>query len=192
MLTDDLKKKHVAVKVEISDLNILAAFYLRKFSRISFLFQKSIREHTLEELTALRYMENGLILHLTNLDDDTSDYSFRTIRKDLAKEVKDQQLIKKLNGLIDSYRKGLSNFKNKHRNKRIAHLNEMNDKNFDVFLNFETEFRPLILQANQIGDLIWGERLNHKFRLGSLEGNIDLRKMAEENEFNIHLRKDFT
>jgi len=61
MLTDDQKEKYSSLKVEVIDMNILTHFFIRKINRIGYLFQKTTRHHILEEFTALRYMENGLI-----------------------------------------------------------------------------------------------------------------------------------
>ena len=44
------------------------------------------------------------------------------------------------------------------------------------FLNFETELKPLIIEANGIADFIWGEDIIVKFKLGSMEGIIDFKK----------------
>jgi hypothetical protein len=80
MLTDEQKNKFSSLRVEIIDINILAHFFVKKFNRFGYLFQESTRHHIIEEFVSLRYMENGLILHLTNLDDDNSSFSFLDFR----------------------------------------------------------------------------------------------------------------
>ena len=149
MLTEKQKTDFASLRVEILDLNVLAYFFIKKINRFAYLFQKTTREYVLEEFIALRYMENGIILHLTNLDDDSSKYSFQKVAKDINKTIKDTKLLKTFNQDIKDYRKNINTLKVKHRNSRIAHLNYDDDLNFDQFLNFATQLRPLILEANK-------------------------------------------
>ncbi len=76
-------------------------------------------------------MENGIILHLTNLDDDSnSTYSFHNASKAINKTIKDQRTLKAFNKMIKDYRKNVNALKTKHRNTRIAHINYDTDLNF--------------------------------------------------------------
>ena len=144
-----------------------------------------------EELVALRYMENGLILHLTNLDDDDSKFSFKTITKEINKTIKDQKQLKQLNDYLKVYRRDLNKLKNNHRNFRIAHLNYTEDLNIDEFLNFNTELNPLLKDANMIGDLIWGKEINYGFKLGTFEEILDFRRLTENLKVDISSEKGF-
>lgn len=191
MLTKEQKKEFSSLKVELIDLNILACLYIRKLNRIGYLFQNSTRHFMLEELTALRYMENGIILHLTNLDDDVSTYSFRQILKATNKTYKDQTGIKELKKKFDTYRKNINVLKVKHRNARIAHLNYLEDLNIDVFLNFDSYLKPLIAEANEIGDFIFGEEIVYKFKLGTYEGILNFREIFENLKFDRNGQKEF-
>lgn len=191
MLNIEQKEKFASLRVELIDLNILACFYVRKINRVGYLFKKSTRHYVLEEFTALRYMENGIILHLTNLDDDSSNFSFRKILKEVNKTIKDPNEIKKLKEKLDAFRKNVNTLKVKHRNSRIAHLNSLTDLNLDEFLNFDTILKPLISEANDIGDFIWGEIIKYKFKLGSLEGILDFREIFETLKFDINGQKEF-
>jgi hypothetical protein len=191
MLTDKQKEKFLSLRVEIIDLNILSCFYVRKINRLGYLFQHSTRHYMLEEFTALRYMENGLILHLTNLDDDSSSYSFRKVLKEVNSSIKDQKILREFKSKLDSYRQNVNGLKNKHRNLRIAHLNYLEDLNIDEFLNFDAYLKPLIKQANEIGDYIWGEKIRYLFKLGSLEGVLDFREIFEELKFDINAQREF-
>lgn len=179
MLTDKQKTDFASLRVEILDLNVVSYFFIKKINRFAYLFQKTSREYVLEEFIALRHMENGIILHLTNLDDDSSKYSFQKIAKDINKTIKDPEILKNLNQKIKEYRKNINTLKVKHRNSRIAHLNYDNDLNFDQFLNFASQLRPFILEANKLADLIWGEKINVYFKLGAFEGILDFRKDTE-------------
>ena len=191
MLTDKQKTDFASLRVEILDLNVVAYFFIKKINRFAYLFQKTTREYVLEEFIALRYMENGIILHLTNLDDDSSKYSFQKVTKDINKTIKDPKLLKTFNQNIKDYRKNINTLKVKHRNTRIAHLNYDDDLNFDQFLNFATQLRPLILEANKLADLIWGEKINVHFKLGSLEGILDFRKGTENFTIDVTKVKSF-
>jgi hypothetical protein len=145
----------------------------------------------LEELIALRYMENGLILHLTNLDDDSSTFSFRKVLKETNKTITDQKAIKQLRDSLDTFRQNINFLKVQHRNKRIAHLNYLEDLNFDEFLNFDKLIKPLIKEANEIGDLIWGEKIEYRFKLGTYEGILNFRKIFETLKMDINGQKEF-
>ncbi len=155
MLTDEQKNKFFSLKVEIIDINILAHSFVRKLNRFGYLFQKSTRHHIFEEFVSLRYMENGLILHLTNLDDESSKFSFRKVEKEIKKSRQDQKQLTKFNKLLDTYRQDINKLKTAHRIRRIAHLNYDEDLPLDKFINFEKDLYPLIKSANLIGDFVW-------------------------------------
>lgn len=143
------------MRVEIIDINILAHCFVRKFNRFGYLFQKSTRHHVFEEFVSLRYMENGLILHLTNLDDDSANFSLRKVLKEINKSPQNQNKVRRFNALLTTYRQDINKLKNDHRINRIAHLNYDEDLPLDQFLNFEKELYPLIKSANLIGDFVW-------------------------------------
>lgn len=191
MLTPHQKKDFSSLRVELIDLTILACFYIRKLNRLGFLFQKTSRHYILEEFIALRYMENGLILHLTNLDDDSSTFSFRRILKATNGTITDQKVIKRLKSDFESFRKNVNNLKVQHRNNRIAHLNYTKDLNIDEFLNFDLLIKPLIVQANEIGDKLWGEKIEYKFKLGTYEGILNFRETFEELKTDLNGQKEF-
>lgn len=191
MLTVEQKKEFASLRVELIDLNILVCFYIRKINRIGYLFQNSTRHFMLEEFTALRYMENGIILHLTNLDDDHSTYSFRQILRITSKTYRDQKGIREIKEKFKSFRKNVNALKVKHRNNRIAHLNYLDDLNIDEFLNFDNYLKPLISEANEIGDLIWGEKIEYRFKLGTYEGILNFREIFETLKFDVNGQKEF-
>jgi hypothetical protein len=192
MLTEDQKKEFVSLRVEIIDLNIATYFFVEKINRWAYIFKTTSRKFLLEELTALRYLENAIILHLTNLDDDSSNFSFREVLKQLNKKNSDQAGLRIITDGLKKYRQSINNLKVQHRNKRIAHLNSTNELNFDEFLNFDIELRPLITQANDIGDKIWGQRIKATFKLGSLEGIIDFRKQIETLTIDTSRNQSFS
>ncbi len=55
----------------------------------------------------------------------------------------------------------------------------------DDFLHFEKKLKPLILEANEIGDFLFDKKLAYKFRLVSLEGHLDYRKPLEKMEIDF-------
>lgn len=164
------------MRVEILDLNVLAYFFVKKLNRLAHLMKATTREYMLEEFTALRSMENGIMLHLTNLDDDDGNFSFRKASVAFKKASKDQKAQTDIHEILKTYRKNVQVVKNEHRNKRIAHLNYTKDLRFDEFQDFDKALLPLINEANTIGDKFWGEKIKVKFKLGSLEGYLDFRK----------------
>lgn len=191
MLNDEQKENFSSLRVELIDLNVLAYFYIRKFNRFNYLLKNTTRHFMLEELIALRYMENGLILHLTNLDDDSSNYSFRKIIKEVNRTIKSQGEIKILKTKLDRFRKDINFIKVKYRNSRIAHLNYLTDLKIDEFLDFEKEIKFLIVNANEIGDLIWGVKIEYKIKLGSQEGIMNFRDLFEQTKFDRDCIKGF-
>jgi hypothetical protein len=191
MLTDEQKNKFSSLRVEIIDINILAHFFVRKLNRFGYLFQKSTRHHIFEEFVSLRYMENGLILHLTNLDDDSSNFSFRSVSKEIKKSPQDQNQVRRFNDLLKTYRQDINKLKTAHRILRIAHLNYDEDLPLDKFLNFDKELYPLINSANLIGDFVWGTKINCRFNLGSYEKSLDFRNLTENLKVNFSEEKGF-
>ncbi|NAY90936.1 hypothetical protein GTQ34_03305 [Muricauda sp. JGD-17] len=173
MITEKQKKEYATLRVEIIDINILSYSFFRKINQLPYAFKNLSRHDVFAEYSALRYMENGLILHLTNLDDDRSKFSFRKIQKELKRSFKDQKTLKKLDSSLKKYRIQINHIKVKHRNDRIAHMNYKEDLNIDQFL--AKYLIPIIKTANEIGDFIWGEEINYKFKLGSHEGILDFR-----------------
>lgn len=192
MLTTQQREEFGSLKAEIIDLNISTTFYVEKINRFAYIFKTTTRKYVLEELTALRYLENGVILHLTNLDDDSSDFSFKAAQKQLNKKNFDQAGLKTINELLKKYRQNINNLKVQHRNKRIAHVNSTDELNFDEFLNFENVLRPLIVQANDIGDKIWGERIAANFKLGSMEEILDFRQIVDTLTIDMNRNNSFS
>ncbi|WP_111307024.1 hypothetical protein [Confluentibacter sediminis] len=191
MLNEKEKEKFISMKVEIINLNILASCYIRKLNRIIYLWQKTTREFVFEEYTSMRYMENGIILHLTNLDDQSSNYSFRAIYKELNKSSINQKKIKLLNDKLKKFRQKINHIKVNHRIDRIAHLNYDSSPNLDDFFDFDNCLRPLIFQANEIADLLWGVKVNYKFNLGKHEGILDFREIAEKKKVDLDSQKGY-
>ena len=83
MLSEEQKQEFTSLRVEIIDLDICASFFVRKANRFAYLWRETSRAFVLEELTALRYLENGIILHLTNLDDDKKVPTFHSVPRKL-------------------------------------------------------------------------------------------------------------
>ncbi|WP_339624059.1 hypothetical protein [uncultured Winogradskyella sp.] len=185
MYTEVLKEDFSGIRIELIDLNTSTYFYVTKANRFKYLFQNTTRKFVIEEFTSLRYLENGIILHLTKLDDEKAEYSFQTILKKLNKLSVDQKKLKILTKRIKQYRQKINFLKNEHRNLRIAHLNTLKYPEIDDFLNFEEKLKPLILEANEIGDFLFNKKLGYRFKLGSLEGYLDYRKPLEKMEIDF-------
>jgi hypothetical protein len=155
------------------------------------LWRETSRAFILEEMIALRYLENGIILHLTNLDDDSSKYSLREAYAVYARSNVNPKAAQELRETLKTFRKNLNDLKTEHRNKRIGHLNYDEDLNFDEFLDFENHLLPLILEANAITDKLWGEKIIVRFRLGSMEGTLDFKETIHELKRNTKLLSGF-
>jgi hypothetical protein len=179
MLTEELKEKYHPLRNEIIEMNISMYFLTDKAKQFKKAFEVD-RELMLFVMTSFSYFENGLIMHLTNLDDESSSKkSFHDVRKDLERINCDPGKLKKLKKEMKSYRDKVNFLKIKYRNKRIAHLNHdsvLDIPEMDEFIPVKL-FRPLVDKANEIGDLIWGEEIRALFKMGgiSFEGHLDFR-----------------
>lgn len=123
-LSPKLKEEFSSLRVEILDLNMLTYFFIRKINRTQYIWQKTTRSFCLEEFIALRYLENGIIIHLVNLDDDNSKFSFRSLKRYFNQDYSSQpKTIQKYDSFLKQFRKNLNQIKVNHRNRRIAHLN---------------------------------------------------------------------
>ncbi|WDF57199.1 hypothetical protein [Mucilaginibacter sp. KACC 22063] len=191
MLSEEQKQHFASLRVEILDLDVCVNFFIRKYNRFAYLWQETSRAFILEEMIALRYLENGIILHLTNLDDDSSKYSFREAYAVYARSNISPTAARELKETLKTFRKNLNELKSEHRNKRIGHLNYDEDLNFDEFLDFENHLLPLILEANEIADKLWGEKIVVRFRLGSMEGTLDFKEKIQELKRNTKLLSGF-
>lgn len=185
MYQEILKDDFAGVRLELVDLNSSAFFYVNKANRLKYLFQKTSRKFIAEELISLRYLENGIILHLTKLDDTKAEFSFQSLLKKINKLSTDQKKIESQAKMIKGYRREVNFLKNKHRNKRIAHLNSLEYPEMDEFIDFEKLLKPLIIRANEIGDFLFDKKLKYKFKLGSLEGYLDYRESLKEMKIDF-------
>jgi hypothetical protein len=192
MLSEEQKNQFASLRVEILDLDVCVNFFIRKYNRFAYLWRETSRAFILEEMIALRYLENGIILHLTNLDDDSSDYSFRKAYAVYARSNVNSKGAQELKETLKTFRKNLNELKIEHRNKRIAHLNYDEDLNFDEFLDFEKHLLPLIMEANEIADNLWGEKIVVRFNLGSWEGILDFKVKLQELKINTKSLNGFT
>lgn len=193
MISERLQEEFTRMRFEIIDLNQSCYFFIRKMNRMLHVMQKTTREFMLEEFFALRYLENGIILHLTNLDDESSKYSFQNAQKYINKNniITNQVYLKQLKEKIKSYRQSVNKLKTAHRNLRIAHINSLDFPEIDEFMNFEKRLKPLIVEANNIADYIWGEEIEVKFKLGSLEGILNFRNAINDLKVDYSKNKDF-
>ena len=195
MITKEVRdqfEEFTGMRFEVIDLNYLVYFYMQKRNRLGYVFTKTNRSFMLEELIAIRYLENGIILHLTNLDDDkNSRFSFRRLRKIITREklITNQDQLDILNNKIDLYRKDVNSLKNQHRNKRIAHANSLDFPELENMMDFETFLKPLVQKANELGDFLFGESIQIKYKLGSYEGILDFRKLNEELVLDLDKNK---
>jgi len=64
-------------------------------------------------------------------------------------------------------------------------LNSLEYPSIDEFLDFGQELKPLIQKANEIGDFLWGDVVQNKFKSGALEGIIDFREAFKKMEMDV-------
>lgn len=180
MLNDELKEKYAPLRNEIVDMNISMYFLTDKAKHLKAALQTD-RELMLLVLTSFRYFENGLIMHLTNLDDEkSSEKCFHDARKDLERIKCDAKKLKKVKKDIKAFRKAINPLKTEHRNIRIAHLNLESREDIlelDEFMLVD-ELKSLVDKANEIGDALWGKKIQVLFKMGgiSTEGHLDFRE----------------
>jgi hypothetical protein len=164
------------VKSEMYQLLLSAYCYERKFANLTNRLEKESREFLLEEVTSLRHLSNGMILHICNLDDDSSAWSMRAMTSTMGKTTEYAQRTKKCAEILKKYRAQINYFKTKHRNQFIAHRNgEDYPDPFDL-PDYRTEFREIIQTALAALQCIWGSNVEFGFHLGSRDRTLDFKK----------------
>lgn len=114
-------------------------------------------------------------MHLCNLDDETSKWSLRTLRKAVAKLSRTPDEVEETNDLLKKYRTRLNRLKTRHRNDFIAHRNKEEYPDLFNLPDYRTEFQDLIQIAVTTFDNLWPDSVYFGFVLGSQELPIDLR-----------------
>jgi hypothetical protein len=115
-MDEELKAQFSPVKSEMYQLLLSAYCYERKFKNLENRLKTESREFLLEEVTSLRHLSNGLILHICNLDDESSAWSLRSMTKLMGKSKEYAERTKKCAGILRKYRAQINSFKTKHRN----------------------------------------------------------------------------
>ncbi|MBG7622088.1 hypothetical protein I5R65_21660 [Herbaspirillum sp. AP02] len=175
-MDEQLKRKFSPVKDEMYQLLLSAYCYKRKVEHLSERLKSESREFLLEEATALRHLSNGMILHICNLDDDSSAWSMRAMTKDLGKTKQFAERARDCSDILKKYRAQINGFKTKYRNQFIAHRNGEDYPNPFNLPDYRTEFREIIQTGLSALEQIWGNPLEFGFDLGSREPTIDFKK----------------
>jgi hypothetical protein len=174
-MNEKLKRISKPVTDEIYQLLLTAYCYNRKIKLLGERLQEESRDFLLEELTALRHLSNGIILHLCTLDDESS-WSLRSLRKELAKSTEFKDKVERSNELLKTYRTNLNTFKTKHRNDFIAHRNIESYPDPFQLPDYRKEFKDLIELAVLTLDYMSGEVRSYGFNLGSRDPTIDFKE----------------
>jgi hypothetical protein len=174
-MTQTEKEMFEPVKSEMYQLLLCAFCYDSKINNLGERLQKASRAFLLEEMTALRHLSNGVILHLCNLDDDGSNWSLRSLRKALAKLPETQEAVARSNDLLKRYRAELNRLKTKHRNEFIAHRNAEEYPNQFELPDYRTDFKDVIQLALSALQCLWGAEISFGFHLGSRDPTIDFK-----------------
>ena len=65
-------------------------------------------------------------------------------------------------------------------------MNSGEELGMDQFLSFKNVLLPIILEANRIADMLWGEKINVIFDLGSWEGKLDFKSNIADLKLDIN------
>jgi hypothetical protein len=171
-MNEELKSHFSPVQSEMYQLLLCAFCYQEKVQNLEERLRTSSRRFLLEELTALRHLSNGIILHLCNLDDDSSDWSLRSITKKLGKLSEAAQAAKEGGDLLKKYRAKINTFKTKYRNEFIAHRNGTEYPDPFSLPDYRNEFQELIQLALSALERLWGGDIDFGFKLGSQDPEI--------------------
>jgi len=176
-MEEKLKSQFAPVKSEMYQLLLSAYCYERKFDHLEGRLKTESREFLLEEVTSLRHLSNGMILHICNLDDDDSSVgSIRAMTKSMGKMKEYNERTNVCKETLKSYRTQINNFKTKYRNQFIAHRNgEDYPDPFDL-PDYRNEFKEIIQTALSALQCMWGTTLKFGFRLGSRDATIDFKE----------------
>lgn len=171
-MNEELKTSFSPVQSEMYQLLLCAFCYQEKVKNIGDRLQTSSRRFLLEEMTALRHLSNGIILHLCNLDDDSSVWSLRKLKDKLEGVRETAQAAQRGGKLLKQYRAKINNFKVKHRNGFIAHRNGEEYPNPFALPDYRQEFQELIQLALSTLECFWGSEMDFRFKLGSTDPEI--------------------
>ncbi|WP_287880933.1 hypothetical protein [Aquitalea sp.] len=175
-MDERLKALFTPVKSEMYQLLLAAYCYEKKLDNLGERLKSEPRAFLLEEITSLRHLSNGMILHICNLDDESSAWSIRAMTKSMGKMKEYAKRTKECSDLLKRYRAQINEFKTKYRNQFIAHRNgEYYPEPFDL-PDYRTEFREIIQTALSALQCIWGSTLEFGFHLGSSDPTIDFKK----------------
>lgn len=178
-MDERLKNQFTPVKSEMYQLLLSAYCYERKLEYLNERLKSESRAFLLEEITSLRHLSNGMILHICNLDDDCSTWSMRAMTKSMGKMKEYAQRAKECSDILKMYRAQINEFKTKYRNQFIAHRNgESYPDPFDL-PDYRAEFKEIIQTALSALQCIWGSTLEFGFHLGSRDPTIDFKKALE-------------
>lgn len=175
-MDEKLKNTFSPIKSEMYQLLLTCYCYEKKMKNLPGRLRHESRIFLLEEITSLRHLANGVILHICNLDDDGSKGSIRAITGHMTKEAREYiKLGEKSNQLMKEYRTKINSFKTKHRNSFIAHRKGEDYPNPFDLPDYSKEFKEIIRMALSILEGLWGRPLEFFFELGSQEPTIDLK-----------------
>ena len=174
-MTPEQKTAFEPVESEMYQLLLTAFAYHRKLNELKARLPVETRAFLLEEITALRHMSNGIILHLCNLDDDSSNWSIRAITKQLGRNSETAEAARRCNELLKDFRVQINAFKTKHRNMFIAHRNGERYPDPLQLQDYSADFKPAIQTGLRALEQVWGAPMTFRFRLGSAEHDVDFR-----------------
>ncbi len=147
---------------------LLSAYcYEQKLGHLSESLEHATLTSLLEEVTSLRHLSNGIILHICNLDDDDGAGSLRAMTKSMGKMNEYAQSAGECSKILARYRAQIQEFKRKHRNQYIAHRNVEDYPNPLDLPDYRAAFRDIIQTALSALQRIWGSTMEFGFRHGA-------------------------
>ena len=131
------------------------------------------------DVVALEALRREVIQGLCRLDEDgATDWSFHSIKAQLAKSGFPDKFVKRFNTDLAAYRKLINNFKTEHRNAYISHpaRKKITNQFHLPVTEVDPELTQCVAAAIHLGDFLFCEYVEYtQQRLSSPEKTIDIR-----------------
>jgi hypothetical protein len=138
------------------------------------------REDFAIEMVLLESATRDIVSRLAALDDDGKGVrSFQTVLRALRREGMSSRLASPIEAQVKGYRQIINPLKIAHRNAYIAHVTETASV-VPRIIDDPVDISLATSKAMALLDTLAGGTLIYKFRVGSQEAEIDLRKALSE------------
>ncbi|TBE15336.1 hypothetical protein [Rhizobium ruizarguesonis] len=138
------------------------------------------REDLVVEFVLLESAVRDIVTRLTALDGEEKGVrSFQTAFSALKREGLVADRTEELKAEVKAYRSAVNGLKVQHRNKYIAHVQELANVTPNI-LDRPVHFEECASKAVNLLDHLFGRQIEYFFRIGSVELPIDLRRRLSE------------